>query len=338
MYCSNCGKKNEDEVIFCRYCGNQLQNKGATVVLNNNSKSDVKDYYEIEKNIVPDNIEADEGEVPIKQYNVASFNSTFAKAKGRLQITNKRILFRASGHFNKKSITLQDEFSIDEIDEIELKKDNKFIFYRLFFGGLIIGLIVSILELLFNYYIDDIYYTHYYVKHFGINLIILNILFGILGILISCIVLNHINKRHFCCSIIFIIIAILFHSIRWFFTWVITDRFNDVDIIKIDENIFYYFSNSIIGIFFIIFLSMFVISFLKFCFVNNISINIKIKDKEKPIQLFKNKWKIIKGTEIKEKYIRFSKIIPTKDTEKAIREINNIIYDIKKLDNVNNLK
>lgn len=245
MYCIKCGKKNEDEAIFCRHCGNQLQNKGSKIDVNNDNKLDVKDYYEIEKNIVPDNIEADEGEVPIKQYNVVTFRSKTAKAEGRLQLTNKRVLFRASGLSLKKQITVQDEFAIDEIEEIQT--DNK------------LTKKIKLIDCIGLFIMFIIYAICYLV--IGITLFKSLIIYTI-GLIVYLIFVNLI--------------------------------FNETDLI----------------------------------------INIKIKNIEKPIPLFKNKWKIIKDREIKEKRLIFGRTIPTKDTEKAIREINNIIKDIKRLNNL----
>lgn len=86
--------------------------------------------YEDGKKIVPDVVKPNEGEVPIRQYEVATLRNkcagiTYAKAKGRIQVTNKRILFRAPG----KSIigtrsSIQHEFAIDEIGGIEARREH----------------------------------------------------------------------------------------------------------------------------------------------------------------------------------------------------------------------
>ena len=85
--------------------------------------------YEEGKQIIPDIVAPNEGEVPIRQYEIATlrnkaFGITYASAKGRIQVTNKRILFRAAG----KSIigtrsSLQHEFLIDEIGGIEARRE-----------------------------------------------------------------------------------------------------------------------------------------------------------------------------------------------------------------------
>ena len=55
--------------------------------------------YERGQKIVPDNIAPNESEIPVRQYNLCVMRSRIkgARAEGRLQLTNKRILFRAKG-------------------------------------------------------------------------------------------------------------------------------------------------------------------------------------------------------------------------------------------------
>lgn len=86
------------------------------------------DYFEKGKKIVPESIELDEGEVPIKQYDVAVLQSKIklARAAGRLQLTNKRILFRANGFSPAGKTTFQQEFALDKIDGVEIRKDYRY--------------------------------------------------------------------------------------------------------------------------------------------------------------------------------------------------------------------
>ena len=82
------------------------------------------------KQIVPDCINSDRDEVPIRQYDIARLQSWIigAFAEGQLQITNKRILFRSIGFslFGKNS--LQYEFSLEEISGVEIRKEARFHF------------------------------------------------------------------------------------------------------------------------------------------------------------------------------------------------------------------
>lgn len=77
--------------------------------------------------IVPDITKPNDGEVPIKQYEAATLRSRIRGqyAKGRLQITNKRLLFRAAGISYKGPVAQQYEFAVDEIAGVEIKKANR---------------------------------------------------------------------------------------------------------------------------------------------------------------------------------------------------------------------
>ena len=101
------------------------------------------DAFETGKQIVPDCVKANESEIPVKQYTVATLRNRvlgipYSKAVGRLQVTNKRVLFRARGRCFAGRTTLQHEFSIDELAGIEARREYVFNFW-----DLLIGLIVA---------------------------------------------------------------------------------------------------------------------------------------------------------------------------------------------------
>lgn len=100
------------------------------------------DAYEKNKQIVPDCVRPNEGEVPVKQYEVATLRNRFGfipfgKATGRMQVTNKRVIFRAPGRSWAGRTTLQHEFAIDELAGVEARRE-----YVFNFGDLLLGLIV----------------------------------------------------------------------------------------------------------------------------------------------------------------------------------------------------
>ncbi len=103
------------------------------------SEEDGTDVYERGKLIVPECISANDGEVPIKQYNFAKLRTRFmfAKAEGRLQVTNKRVLFRATGRSIMGRTTLHEEFEINEIAGVEIRNKYDFSFLSLL-GGLLL--------------------------------------------------------------------------------------------------------------------------------------------------------------------------------------------------------
>ena len=98
------------------------------------------DTYEREMAIVPKCISANENEIPVKQYNIAVLRNLlkFERAEGRMQVTNKRIIFRAAGRSVGGRTTLQHEFAVDEIAGIEANNNYKFSFLYLVFAILII--------------------------------------------------------------------------------------------------------------------------------------------------------------------------------------------------------
>jgi hypothetical protein len=91
--------------------------------------------------IVPTCISANENEIPVKQYNIAVLRNLlkFERAEGRMQVTNKRVIFRAAGRSVGGRTTLQHEFAIDEIAGIEARYNFKFSFMYLIFAILIIA-------------------------------------------------------------------------------------------------------------------------------------------------------------------------------------------------------
>ena len=84
--------------------------------------------YERGMQIVPDNLTLNEGEVPIRQYDVAVLRSRLKleRAEGRLQVTNKRLLFRATGRSVRGKTTLQHEFALDDMKGFEIHKNYRF--------------------------------------------------------------------------------------------------------------------------------------------------------------------------------------------------------------------
>ena len=100
------------------------------------------DSFERGKRIVPDIIAANDGEVPIKQYNIAKLRTriTLSKAEGRLQVTNKRVIFRATGRSIMGKVTLHEEFSVSELAGAEFRNRPEFNIFNFFVALIITGL------------------------------------------------------------------------------------------------------------------------------------------------------------------------------------------------------
>lgn len=108
-----------------------------------NPEDETFDAFETNKKIVPDCITPNDNEVPVKQYTVARLRSRilgipYERALGKLQITNKRVLFRAAGRNLGGRTNLNHEFAIDEIAGMEVKRDRIFLI-----GDLLLSLIVA---------------------------------------------------------------------------------------------------------------------------------------------------------------------------------------------------
>jgi len=103
------------------------------------------DLYERSKKIVPECVETNDNEKPIRQYDNFAILRTrlkFMRAEGRLQITNQRILFRATGRALTGRTALQHSFAIGDVAGVEARKDNRFSVWSLL-GGLLISFIVA---------------------------------------------------------------------------------------------------------------------------------------------------------------------------------------------------
>ena len=106
--------------------------------------------YERGQSIVPDNLSANANEKPIRQYTLAVLRSQlqFRRAEARLQVTNKRLLFRATGRSRRGKTTLQHEFDINRICGVEIHQDYRFniidllICFLLIIVGAFIGAII----------------------------------------------------------------------------------------------------------------------------------------------------------------------------------------------------
>ncbi|MCL1994831.1 MAG: hypothetical protein FWG63_01335 [Defluviitaleaceae bacterium] len=119
-------------------------------------KRKATDAYERNMRIVPDSVKAIEGEIPIRQYNIAVLRNLlrFGRSEGRLQITNKRVIFRATGRSIGGRTALQQEFSLNEIvTSVDAIVAHRFSFFHLVCGFLVmlafaaIGVTISLAEI-----------------------------------------------------------------------------------------------------------------------------------------------------------------------------------------------
>lgn len=153
MFCTKCGRVLQDgEICNCQsqkqkifvdepgeisfnFDIDKVKNNVNKVVSNVGAAAKDTDVniFERGKKIVPECILANDGEVPIKQYDFAKLQSVFSLsfAECRLQITNKRLLLRATGKSITGKTVLQEEFKIDELAGFDIKKRPRFSFAHL---------------------------------------------------------------------------------------------------------------------------------------------------------------------------------------------------------------
>lgn len=97
----------------------------------------VDDAYENNLLVVDQCIVPTEQEIPIRQYNIARLSTPlWKKAYGRLQVTNKRVVFRSTGKSLAGPIMIENEFSLEELGGVEIKSDYRFDLLTFLLSGL----------------------------------------------------------------------------------------------------------------------------------------------------------------------------------------------------------
>jgi len=158
--CPKCGFENSDIHHFCMKCGTPLDDTtfqnppnipSSTGQAQPTNSESTQSFRLLEDNLAPA-----EGESEVKSYHCTSFKSALLnlKAEGHLVVTNKRVVFHASGaSFAGKSI-LQSEVPIEDVSGISIYKGSYLSFMHLlgaFFlsaiiGGIANGILVGIIK------------------------------------------------------------------------------------------------------------------------------------------------------------------------------------------------
>lgn len=113
--------------------------------------------YENDCRIVPDNLRPNDGEIPIRQYKFAVLRTRimFMKAKGRLQITNKRLIFRAPGRSLAGRTLFQNEFDVMEIHGLRLQRGYRFSWWNLIVHGFLLSAAAVALIALCGFFMES---------------------------------------------------------------------------------------------------------------------------------------------------------------------------------------
>ena len=285
------------------------------------------DCYERGRLIVPKCIRANEGEIPVRQYNIAVLRTllSFQRAEGRLQVTNKRLIFRAAGRAIGGRTTLQHEYAISEIAGIEARKEYAFSWLHLIggilllfltwsigisvtgwvcanvavlntnlavFTGIVFGLLFCAANMISFFTIP---------KEFLLKLVILGLTLGSMSVLSGLSVFSALSQ-------------LLSFGGNFGGTYSIVNTISGVAVLPI-----------IILILNIIVIFVTAFGLLLFVIRPNLVISIKNKMStgDGPVD--------IRRATLRSESTGFSEVIPTEEAERAIREIGAIIGDIQKL-------
>jgi hypothetical protein len=222
---------------FSGFVSSVRDQSGMSEAISNNG-----DPYEHNVPIVPDCIEPEDNEIVVKQYNIAKLRTRlkFMKAEGRLMVTNRRVVFRATGTSLTGNIAQQHQFNLDEIGGIEIHKDYKFSILS-FLGCLLLDFFALALT------------TMIFARTGSGSAIAIGIILGILAMLPTFIVYKHFWLKSFCAIIGSGCFSIAFAASQ---------------------------GNKFLGVLMVLVTLIVLMDFLIICFVPNLVIKIKTKGAE----------------------------------------------------------
>jgi hypothetical protein len=323
-FCTRCGKQiSPGEICGCSTQNSQKVNldtsslKAFYIAIKNKlgigePETNLTDCYERGQQIVPENIKANEGEIPVKQYDVAILRSRrkLVSAEGRMQVTNKRVLFRATGRSTMGRTTFQHEFAIQEIAGLEIRKDYRFSILDLIFGLILAGLCAYIFMTLNN--------RLFATKAVFIGVIIA-LAFGIAGQIPFFALKKKFFRKMLSCAVSVGNLYVLQLFVRS------TAMIKDSGLLS--------FLDAILMICLVLAVIIFIIAMFLFCFKPNLAIDFKTKGGHAPVQIRSSTMGMISmffpssGGE----FTGFYEVLPGKDAEIAIREVGAMISDIQTL-------
>lgn len=262
------------------------------------------DYFEMGRQIVPEAVELEEGEIPVKQYDhLVTMQSKLkvTRAHGRLQITNKRVLFRANGFSPAGKTTCQQIFDLDKLDGIEIRKD-----FRLRLCDTLFAFFLSMYVMAL---VNDI--TNALFSAPGLAPIMLTIA------LLSCVPF-FLWKGKWLQKLLILSVGFAFAGTGTYdtpFSWFLYMDFDKL----LNANI-----SSLCNLLNILYIA----ALFLYSFKPNMYINFKASGGSSAIEIRRDFsiWR-----QNRDEYSGFAEVKPGKDADKAIREINTIINDIKTL-------
>ena len=315
-FCKNCGRALADgEVCNCKptftvagakeIASGILKKIGKTMGLALGDEH-ILNPYERGQQIVADSVTSDAGEIPVKQYDLATLRSRilFKRAEGRLQVTNKRVIFRATGISLTGNTTLQHEFAVPEIAGIEIKKSHRFSFLSFFLaliGSLLINSISSavfsglfptttVISSLFIYAVALASVAAFFLlkKKFWLKLVLLAI--GMSGLPI-------------------ISNAIIGSNLLMGSEYIIDSLLTLPNFVGLVLDILWIFCMILV------------------CLIPDLTVCIKTKGAGEAIQIRRKIWGL--GLKQHNEFSGFSEVLPGKDTDTAIKEVGALVNDLQ---------
>jgi hypothetical protein len=278
-----------------------------------------KNPYERNTPIVPGCVEQEENEVVIKQYDIARLRTRlkFMKAEGRLQVTNKRILFRAAGTSPVGNVLQQHQYALEELTGIEMHTDYRFSFLNLLFTLLFFSL-ASMVS------------TAHLLGSFSRQAEWMGFILGVVTLSISYVV----NKRHWLKLFMSMIGygSFLFSLIALGKIYV---RRGELARAGSPDTSLSTFPTPFEIIAFITLASLLVVAFVTVivntiivCYVPNLVIRIKTKGAAGAVVIARQRTLFSRG--IADEYSGFMEVMPWKDTVMAMNELGPMIDDLQK--------
>jgi len=277
------------------------------------------DLYERGKKIMPECVvPANKIEAPVRQYDLAILRTRlkFMRAEGRLQVTNQRVLFRATGRALTGRTTLQHSFSLSDIAGVEARKDNRFSILS-FLGGALISLVVA-----------AIFGVICLVA--GSSSMVLALIIGIGGLVPFFVMKKHYFIKLICCAASFGSLAMsgLFYNIQGIGGLISSAVSGAVgDILGSYGGYGDYgfgggFSPAgpILSLLSIVSLIIGILALILFSIKPNFVFAIKTKGANGAVE--------IRRKNLRNEYTGFSEVLPGKDADRAIKEVNAMIQDI----------
>lgn len=254
------------------------------------------DAFERGKQIIPDCVKSNESEISIRQYHIATLKKRilgipYAKAVGRLQVTNQRVIFRAPGRSIAGRTTLQHEFSINEVAGLEARREHTFALWALLAGVILIAVGAAVssalltMMLALEIHSGDMLLT----GKVGFGTLFFAFLIGAAG----CIPFFLLKKKW---------------PIKLLCLGVSIQIFNGIQMI----------GSGFFLVLFLIVLVLTLFTLIVYCIRPNLVLLIKTKSTSLAVDIQKG-------------HTGFNEILPEDDAEKCIREISAMISDIQKL-------